>query len=219
MDFRSTVDTVDTDSTLVGSLPKKARKHEPFRKEPVHDLDEGRFYGPLRYDTMKRAGPKDSKNTRLTVPMRLVHTLRHANLNNRNPGDRIRHMGLRAYEDHRRVRGATGRYEGNAIFGDEMKNVITQLDVTSSVNGIEIEDFQHGGTKVGDVRGTMIGAGVSVPTDDLDATDLNSAYGLHYAIEIKPGNAIKNMQKRGMMRGIERQKETPAIPRAKPYAS
>jgi hypothetical protein len=143
-----------------------------------------------------KSGHLDSRNTRLTIPNLEVHTLRHANLNNRNPGDRTRNMGDRAFMDLRRPRGEVDNYVGGDVLGDDMKDFITQLDPTSVVNAIEIEDFQHGGTRPDAVRGTMIGAGATVPVNNLDGTNLNNAYGLHYAIDIKPGNAITEMQKK-----------------------
>jgi hypothetical protein len=219
MDFRSTEDVVSRDTTLAGKLPVGPSRHVPFGNPPHNDYYEGRSYGPLRQDTMKKAGHLDSRNKRLTVPNREAHTLRHANRNNRNPGDRVRHLGMRAYEDRRTPRGSTGIYLGGAVMGDEMKNVVTVLDAKSSVNAVEVEDFQHGGTEVGAARGPMIGAGVSVPTGNMDTSDLNNAFGLHYAVNMKPGDAIGTMQRGDFAQDIARQQETPNVPRAKPYAS
>tara|TARA_R110000851_G_scaffold87147_1_gene189861 strand:- start:51 stop:710 length:660 start_codon:yes stop_codon:yes gene_type:complete len=218
MEFRSTIDSVVEDSTLVGQLPPGPVHHAAFPRARHHDEREGRDYGKLCQDTMKRAGHLDTRNTRLTIPDKVAHTLRHANLNCRNPGDKTRHMGNRSHTDRRVPRGVFDNYGGMAVFGNEMKNVVTMLDPTSSVNAIEVEDFQHGGTRPDDVRGTMIGAGVSVPVDNLDGTNLNNSYGLHYAIDIKPGSSISNMQKKSMNAGIAKQSGSKTVGRAKPYA-
>lgn len=218
MEFRSTIDSVVEDSTLVGQVPPGPLHHAPFPMAYHHDVREGRDYGRLCQDTMKPAGHLDTRNTRLTIPDKVSHTLRHANLNCRNPGDKTRHLGDQSHTDRRVARGVFDNYGGMAVFGNEMKNVVTMLDPTSSVNAIEIEDFQHGGTRPDDVRGTMIGAGVSVPVDNLDGTNLNNSYGLHYAIDIKPGSAIGEMQKKSMNAGIAQQSGSAPIERAKPYA-
>jgi len=195
MYFRSTESALQRDSTLVGYEPTAVRPHAPFPGVLAPRSDEGRFYGRLCQDTMK-SGHLDSRNTRLTIPNVEAQTLRHANLNNRNPGDRTRNMGDRAFMDLRHLRGEVDNYGGGGVLGDDMKDFITQLDPTHVVNAIEVEDFQHGGTRADAVRGTMMGAGGSVPMDNLDGTNLNNAYGLHYAIDIKPGNAITSMQKK-----------------------
>ena len=176
MYFRTTESALQTDTTLVGYVPAAVRPHDAFPAVLAPRFDQGRNYGKLCQDTMK-SGHLDSRNTRLTIPNREVHTLRHANLNNRNPGDRTRNMGDDAFRDMRLFRTEVDNYGGGGVLGDDMKDFITQLDPTHVVNAIEVEDFQHGGTRADAVRGTMMGAGATVPVNNLDGTNLNNAYG------------------------------------------
>jgi len=191
---RATESSLADGTTLRSGSVVTPVPHAKFAKVGVGNSGDNRSYGRFSYDTMK-SGHKDSKNTALTIPMTAVHTLRHSNLNNRNPGDSTRHMGDKAYQDRRIFRRAYDYYLGDAVMGDEMKEVVTRLDPSSHVNAVTVDEFQHGGSRQDAVRATMIGAGASVPVDNLDGTNLNNSYGLHYSVDIGPGKGVADMQR------------------------
>jgi hypothetical protein len=189
---------VDDTTVRMGSSSVQSAATLPSHSRSIQP-GENRNYGKFCKDTMK-SGHKDSKNKALTIPLLAAHTLRHANVNNRNAGDRTRHMGERAYTDSRHMRTPIDNYMGNLTPYDTPTDVFNTLDPSAPYNGVEISDFQHGGTRSDAVRGTMIGAGVSVPVNNLDGTNLNNSYGLHYAIDIGPGGKIGQMQQKELMR-------------------
>lgn len=200
MSFTNTIDVLidDTSTGGNGRIPLPTRI--PFARVGVGNSGDDRSYGRFAQDTMT-SGHKDTKNTRLTIPLKIAHTLRHANINCRNPGDATRSMGNKAYLNRKVGRVARDLYLGDAILGDEFKEVVTRLDPEAPLNGVTIDEFQHGGTRKDAVRPTMMGAGATVPVQSLDGSELNNAYGLHYAIDIGPGNAVKSMQQRGTQQG------------------
>lgn len=201
MSFTNTVDVlIDDTSTRMGFVGPPPPTRIPFARVGVGNSGDDRSYGRFCQDTMK-SGHKDTKNTRLTIPLKIAHTLRHANINCRNPGDATRSMGDKAYVNRKVARVARDMYGGDAILGDEFKEVVTRLDPEAPLNGVTIDEFQHGGTRADAVRPTMMGAGATVPVQSMDGSELNNAYGLHYAIDIGPGNALKSMQQRGAMQG------------------
>jgi hypothetical protein len=85
-----------------------------------------------------------------------------------------------------------------------MGQTVMRLDPSTELNAVTVDEFQHGGTRVDAVRSTMVGAGATVPVDNMDGTNLNNAYGLHYAIDIAPGKTIGSMQKKNLMQDISK---------------
>lgn len=87
--------------------------------------------------------------------------------------------------------------------GKAMQGVMTPHDPNLPIHAAHHENLAHGGVarsayeKVG-----MIGAGGTVPKDTPNNVDLNSAAGLHYAMNISPGNAYTNMNKQNFMQGM-----------------
>jgi hypothetical protein len=170
-----------------GSMQAKKR-HKSF--QPIRTVDRGddRAYGQLYLDTMQ-SGHKDTKNTRLTIPNRLAQTLRHSTINNRNLGDATRHMGDREYQERRVVRPYVDYYMGGGSGYSDREDTIMRLDPSADLNAIKAVDFQHGGS-ADEIVGTMMGAGQTVPVDNHDGANLNSAVGLHYAVDIAPGKDV-----------------------------
>mgnify|MGYP003638675980 CR=1 FL=1 len=204
-----TEDVLVDDTTVVHHQPSKRTKHfNLIDRTRQGDYDEGRDYGKFCVDTMK-SGHKDTKNTALTVPMKEVHTLRHSTKNNRNQGDASRHMGLSQYNETRYARPAVDYYRGNAVVFDKREDTMMNTDMHSELNVMDADDFTHGGTRVDAIRATMMGAGQTVPVDNLDGTNLNNSYGLHYSIDIGPGKKIGAMQKKELMQRVSRQQDGP----------
>tara|TARA_R110000851_G_scaffold243362_5_gene395971 strand:- start:10959 stop:11630 length:672 start_codon:yes stop_codon:yes gene_type:complete len=204
-----TEDVLVDDTTVLHPPTLKRVKHfQSIDRYTTHDHDEGRNYGKFCVDTMK-SGHKDSKNTALTVALKEVHTLRHSTHNNRNVGDATRHMGLSQYEERRVDRVFGDNYFGHAGVASDPDDTVMRLDPSAHLNAVEIADFQHGGTRPDAVRGTMMGAGHSVPVDNLDGSNLNNSYGLHYSIDIGPGSKIgKSQQQENMQRVSQQQLPT-----------
>lgn len=192
------------DTTLVPGFVRPRSGYEKFPVDRAAAGGDNRVYGKFCQDTMT-SGHKDSKNRRLTIPLKAAHTIRHANLNNRNVGDKTKHMGEKAYIDRRKPRVRVDNYGGSCERMGPTEDVVMRLDPSTEINGVTVDAFQHGGTRVDAVRSTMMGAGATVPVDSLDGTNLNNAYGLHYAIDISPGKTIGDMQKKNVMQDIAKQ--------------
>lgn len=198
-------DILFDDTSVVHPPAVKRVKHfNLIDRYKTADHDEGRDYGKFCADTMK-SGHKDSKNTALTVPMREVHVLRHSTHGNRNLGDATRTMGLSQYDERQVARAPRDNYSGHGGVFATPEDTIIRHDSSAHLNAIEIKDFQHGGTRVDAVRGTMMGAGATVPVDNLDGTNLNNSYGLHYAIDIGPGVGIGKRQGQENMQLVSQQ--------------
>ena len=200
-----TEDVLVDDTTVLHPPTSKRVKHfQSIDRTKRNDHDEGRNYGKFCLDTMK-SGHKDSKNTALTVGLKEVHTLRHSSHNNRNAGDATRHMGLSQYKEMRADRVAVDYYVGHGGVFEEPEDTVMRLDPSAHLNAVEIADFQHGGTRADAVRATMIGMGHSVPVDNLDGSNLNNSYGLHYSIDIGPGSKIGKSQQKENVQLVSQQ--------------
>jgi hypothetical protein len=174
----------DTTRQSRGVQPKK--RHKAFQSIRMVDRVDGRSYGKYSLDTMK-SGHKDSKNTALTIPDRLAQTLRHATINNRNLGDATRHLDLSV--DRRVIRPHVDHYWGGGTGVDPPEDTIMRLDPSADLNAVSTKRFQHGGD-ADEIVGTMMGAGQTVPVTSHDGSNLNSAVGLHYAVDIEPGKDV-----------------------------
>jgi hypothetical protein len=182
---------------------RSKRRMSVFPAVGTDDFGDNHMYGKFSADTVVR-GHKDSKNTALTVEMGSVHTLRHANRNNRNEGDATRHMGMNAFSHNPVSREQFDYSYISAIKPsnkptEKLSDVIIQHTPGVPLNAIDIDNFQHGGTRTDAVRGTMIGAGNSLPIDNLDGTNINNSYGLHYAIDVGPGHNIGQLKQKELM--------------------
>lgn len=174
-------------TTRQSKFEQPRKKHKAFKQIRHVDVSDDHNYGKFNADSM-RYGPKDSHNKALMVPMRTAHMLRHATINNRNPGDATRHMGDRAYQDNRVLRPYRDYYLGHGSWsGSASDDVIMRLDASADLNAISTRDFQHGGTMSEEKHAPRVGVGGAVPVDNLDGVNLNNAYGLHYTKDIKPG--------------------------------
>lgn len=177
-------------TTRQSAVGNPRKKHKPFQSIRHVDMGDDHMYGLFNADSV-RYGPKDSHNTALMVNMKLAQVLRHATLNNRNAGDATRHMGDRAYQDNRVFRSYRDYYEGTGVWtGTKFDDVVMRLDADADLNALSTDDFQHGGTQKDEKKSTMVGVGGAVPVDNLDGTNLNNAYGLHYSVNIKPGKEV-----------------------------
>jgi hypothetical protein len=212
------VETLDH-ITEGSTLHKKHKKtHKKKHKEDVHAAKQNssdslshRHYKDPSMDG-KITGHKDSKNTALTVGMKSVHTISHANESSRNAGDFRSKVSLKKYHgDSIKTRpntplntqphGCIG--PTMCATGKAMQNVVTQHDPRAPVHAATHAQFSHGGIAkpAYDTIG-MIGAGGTVPKDTPNNASLNSAAGLHYAMNISPNSAFNNMSRQNFMQGM-----------------
>lgn len=211
----ATLDTITEGSTLHkkhGTHHKKKHKSDhTAAKQNSSDTLSKRHYKDPSMDG-KIVGHKDSKNTALTVPMKSVHTMSHASESSRNPGDFRSKMSMKKYHgDDIKTRSNTpfntlppGCMKPTmCAVGKAMQNVVTQHDPQAPVHAAPHMQFSHGGiSKPAYESVGMIGAGGTVPKDTPNNASLNSAAGLHYAINITPGSAFNNMSRQNFMQGM-----------------
>lgn len=152
------------------------------------------------------SGHKDTKNHRLTVKNKSVHNMRHANEKNHNSGDFRKHIKDINRSPNSRVLNYSDSQpvgcNGPVIckLGKQMQNVITAHDPDAPVHAATHTQFAHGGVLKGneEAPSSMLAPGV-VPTSGPDGMSLNNAAGMHYAINIGPGDAITGSQKKDFM--------------------
>lgn len=215
-----TLDHITDGSTL--SKPDhrkhKSKKHKkgkegdfsPVKQDSSDSLSQ-RHYKDHCMDG-KITGHKDSKNTALTVGMKSVHTVSHANEKSRNAGDFRKHMSIQKYNgDSINKRSDTPLNTqppgciGPTIcpVGKAMQNVVTQHDSRAPIHAATHTQFSHGSeTNPTYEQISMIGAGGTVPRDTPNNASLDNAAGLHYAINIGRGDAFTNMSRQNFMQGM-----------------
>lgn len=190
---------------------KKHGKDTHAVKQNSSDSLSQRYYKDPSMDG-KITGHKDSKNKALTVGMKSVHTVSHANEKSRNAGDFRKHMSLQKYNGESINKRSDTPMNTQPVgcigpticpVGKAMQNVVTQHDPNAPVHAATHTHLSHGGvsTSANDQVG-MIGAGGTVPRDTPNNVSLNSAAGLHYAINMNPGSAYNNMTRQNFMQGI-----------------
>lgn len=214
-----TLDDIAEGSTLKATKKKKKKTRigpYSFEKgnQPKSDSVGSRVYTDVCMDRTF-SGHKDSKNRRLTVRSKEVHTMRHANQNNHNPGDFRSHMSdAKIQGDGKKVRSVSPRdTQPGGCNGPVMcktgkvfqKNgVVTQHDPQNPVHAATHKQFAHGGVQFGEPI-SMIGASQTLPTTNPENAALNNAAGLNYAINIGKGDAIGAMHNQNFMKQVSQQ--------------
>ena len=216
-----TLDTIAEGSTLSarnkGGHTKKKHvgDYKPARQDSSDSLQSRGYKDPMM--DKRYGGHKDSKNKALTVKMKSVHTASHHNEKSHNAGDFRKHVSTAKYLGGSRNRrkqtiantqplGCNGPVMCEV--GKVMQGVMTRHDPHAPVHAVSHEKLAHGGiAKPVQEAPAMIGAGGAVPGDTPNNRDLNSAAGLHYAMQMTKGagGAYNTMANKNFMQGMSGQ--------------
>jgi hypothetical protein len=163
---------------------------DPPRVDTSDPITERLYSNPSM--TSMLIGPKDSKNTALTVNTG-VQLVRTAWDGSRNQGDFRVNMPLAAYYG-RTIRARRAVHKRSHPYGcvgpdcvgkgmtKAMKTVMLTYDPNMVVHAAPMNAFDFGGLSKSKNVGknvSMIGAGGSVPTDSVDGARLNNSVGLN----------------------------------------
>ena len=211
------LDDITEGSTLLDQKTKKQSSGMSFERssQPKSDFVGDRVY---KNHSMDRTfyGHKDSKNKRLTVRAKEVHTMRHSSEKNHSAGDYRSHVSMsKVHGDAKRRRkvfphdtqpgGCNGPVMCNTGKAFQKSGVITQHDPQNPVHAATQKQFTHGGVQFkGEI--SMMGASNTLPTNNPENAALNNAAGLHYAINIGKGDAIGQMQNQNFMQQVAGQR-------------